>query len=197
MSCMESNMQCCGKQNHFAKACQSKGDDKQGIIWYFEDEEASIDSLVVHLVFDPATDTYKLGNNNACEEVEATLIPVSLFLDQRPARDIPAAYAMRLRIYPHSGATICLGGPKHWWHMELLERILVPLQKKVYTFLGFSLVCQSWLPIKFIIGERTMKQALCICKKVQVTYLSKVACIDASRLPLCFPKPMTLPLTYN
>ena len=38
-----------------------------------------------------------------------------------------------------------------------------------------------------------MKQVLYICKKVQVIYFSKAACIDLSILPPCFPKPMTLP----
>ena len=182
----------CGKQNHFGKVCRSKNKER-GSIRSFQNEEAAIDALIAHVVFDPATDTYKLSNNNDREEVEATLIPFSPYPDPRQTRDIPAACPTKIKIYPDSGATICLGGLKHLRQMGLTEKNLIPSKKKVRTVGGFSLVCQGWLPVKFKIGIAHTKQALYICSKVQVLYFSKAACLDIGILPPCFPKPMTSP----
>ena len=146
-----------------------------------------------HVAFDPVTDTYKQDNNNGHEEIEATLIPFSPYLDPRQAKDIPNVHSTWLKIYPDSGAIICLGGLKHLWHMGLSERNLVSSRKKVCTIEGFVLVCQGWLPVTFRIGDRSMKQALYICSKVQVIYFRKETCIDVGILPPCFPKSMTAP----
>ena len=67
-----------GKQNYFKKVCRSKGENKRGAIWSFEDEEATIESLITHVLFNPITSTYKPGNNNGHEELEKTLIAFSL-----------------------------------------------------------------------------------------------------------------------
>ena len=98
-----------------------------------------MDALIAHMIFDPATNTYRPGNNSSREEVEATLIPFSPCPDPRQARDIPSSRPTKLRIYPDSGATICLGGPKHLRHMGISEKNLVPSSKKVRTVGGFSL----------------------------------------------------------
>ena len=136
-------------------------------------------------------DTYKQDNNNGHKEVAAILIPFSPYPDPRWARDFPTTHATRVKIYPDSGVTICLSRLKHLQHMGILERNLVPSQKKVHTVGGFLLVCQGWLPVTFKIGDRSMKQAQYICSEVQVIYFSKAACIDVGILPPCFPKPMT------
>ena len=46
--------------------CQSKDDDKQGAIRCFKDEKAAMNALIAHVVFEPATDTFKQDNNNGC-----------------------------------------------------------------------------------------------------------------------------------
>ena len=51
----------CGKENHVEGVCQSKGRVRQGAVWSPEDEEAVMDALIAHMVFDPATNTYKPG----------------------------------------------------------------------------------------------------------------------------------------
>ena len=178
----------CGKQNHFEMVCQSKGADKRGAMQCIGDDEAAMDALIAHIVFDPATGIYKLGNSRF-EELEATIIPFSPCPDPRWIRDCPT----RLKIYPDSAATICLSGLTHLQHMGLSERNLVPSKKKVHTIGGFSLVCQGWLPVTFEIGSRTTRQALYICNKIQVIYFSKAACIDVGILPPCFPRPVTSP----
>ena len=65
------------------------------------------------------------------------------------------------------------------------------------TVREYSLVCQVWLPVTFKLGKETSKQVLYICRKVQVIDFSKTACIDVSRLPPYFPKPMTSPLSVT
>ena len=94
-------------------------DDDIMFLWSPEDEEAVMDALIAHMVFDPATNTYKPGNHSSREEVEATLIPFSPCPDPRRAKDIPSSRPTKLRIYPDSGATICLGGTKHLRHMGM------------------------------------------------------------------------------
>ena len=120
----------CGKENHVEGVCQSKGRVRQGAVWSPEDEEAVMDALIAHIVFDPATNTYKPGNHISREEVEATLIPFSPCPDPRRAEDIPSFRPTKLRIYPDSGATICLGGTKHLRHMGISEKNLVPLKQE-------------------------------------------------------------------
>ena len=178
----------CSKQNHFEGVCQSKGRIKQGAIWSSEDEEAVMDALIAHMIFDPATNAYRPGNNSSHEEVEATLVLFSPCPDPRQARDIPSSCPTKLRIYLDSGATICLSRTKHLRHMGISEKNLVPSSKKVHTVGGFSLTCQGWLPVTFKVGEKTTKQALYICRNVQVLYFSKDACIN-----VCFPRPMISP----
>ena len=68
---------------------------------------------------------YRPGNNSSREEVEATLIPFSPCPDPRQAKDIPSSRPTKLRIYPDSGATICLGGTKHLRHMGISEKKLL------------------------------------------------------------------------
>ena len=173
--------------------CQSKSRVKQGAIWSSEDKEAFMDALIAHMIFDPATNTYRPGNNGSHEEMEATLIPSSPCPDPRQARDIPSSCPTKLRIYPDSGATICLGGTKHLRHMGISEKNLVPSSKKVRTVGGFSLTCQGWLSIAFKVGGKTTKQALYICRNVQILYFSKDPCINVGILPPCFPRLMISP----
>ena len=120
----------CGKENHIEGVCQSKGRVKQGAVWSPEDEEAVMDALIAHMVFDPATNTYKPGNHISREEVEATLIPFSPCPDPRRAEDIPSFRPTKLRIYPDSGATICLGGIKHLRTHGNIREELGPLKQE-------------------------------------------------------------------
>ena len=60
----------------------------------FKDEGAVMDTLIVHVVCDLATDTYKVGYNNSCKKVEETMIPFSLCPDLGLARDIPIKFTI-------------------------------------------------------------------------------------------------------
>ena len=49
---------------------------------------------------------------------------------------------------------------------------------------------QSWLPVQFVVKEKTTKQAFYICKDIQHFYFSWAACIDMGILPENFPNPL-------
>ena len=123
----------CGKQDHFGRDSQSKSDERRSTCC-IKDEEAAMDALIAHVVIDRVTDTNKQDNNNGCKEVEAILILFSPYPDPKQARDIPITHSTRLKIYPDSGATICLGGLKHLWHMGLSERNLVLQEKSAHCW---------------------------------------------------------------
>ena len=135
---------------------------------------------------------YSLSKGLNSSRVKKLIFFFSLWIRDEPGTS-PTTHSTRLRIYPDTGATTYLGGLKHLQHIGLLERNLVPSRKNAHTVGGFSLVCQGWLPVTFKDGKRTTKQALYICKEVQVIYFSKAACIDVGILPPCFPKPMISP----
>ena len=185
----------CGKQNHLEMVCQLKDAEKRGAMRCIGDEKAAMDAFIARIVFDPVTGIYKLGNSDL-EELEATIIPFFPCLDPRQIRDIPAAHPTRLKItlivvQPYALVDLYTCGT--WDSQKGTWSPLKKKKKKVHTIGGFSLVCQGWLPVTFEIGSQTTKQALYICKKIQVIYFSKAACIDVRILPLCFPRPMTSP----
>ena len=72
----------CGKKNHFERVCQSKGNEKWGAIQYIKNEEAAMDAHIAHVVSDPATDNYKPGNNNGCEEAQN--VPYAFVTQREP-----------------------------------------------------------------------------------------------------------------
>ena len=114
-------------------------------------------------------------------EINASVIPFLPKLDPRRAMNIPCSHSTSLKVFPNSGVTICLGGPKHLINMDLTKNNLVPSRKIIRTVGGFTLICQGWLPVEFVKGKTT-KQALYICKDIQRLYFSKAACIDVGIL---------------
>ena len=60
----------------------------------------------------------------------------------RNPEDIPGNQSTRLKIFPDSGASICLGGPKHLYCMGLNESNLIPSKKVIHAVGGSTLI--SW-----------------------------------------------------
>ena len=141
-----------------------------------------MDSLIVHVEFDQATVSYISSNKNSVVEIEATLVSFSRRPDPRNPEDIPGNQSTRLKIFPDSGATICLGGPKHLYCIGLKESNLIPSKKVICAVEGSTLISQRWLPVKFSVGEMSTKQVLYICNNIDKLYFSKVTCIDVGIL---------------
>ena len=117
-----------------------------------QDDEANMDSLIAHVEFDQETGSY-ISNKNSDVEIEVTLVPFSPRPDPRNPEDIPGNQSTRLKIFPDSGTTIDLGGPKHLYCIGLKESNLIQ-SKKVIRAVGVStLISQGWLPVQFSVGE--------------------------------------------
>ena len=85
------------------------------------------------------------------KEIDAYVVPFSPKPDPRQARDIPRGHNTRMTIFPDSGATICLGGLKHLLNMGLTTNNLIPSRKVIRSVRVFTLMCQGWLPMEFIV----------------------------------------------
>ena len=190
LTCPAWNQTCntCGKLNHFSIVCRAKK-HHPAVIKGFEDEEAPMNTLMAHITFDQMRGTFMTADGNQLTEINALVTPFSPKPDPRRATNIPGSHSTTLKVFPDSGATICLGGPKHLINMGLTMNNLVPSKKIIRTVGGFTLMCQGWLPVEFVIRGRMTKQALYICKGIQRLYFSRAACIDVGILHRNFPNP--------
>ena len=73
--------------------------------------------------------------------------------------------------------------------MVLTTNNLIPSKKVVQAVRSFTLMCQGWLSLEFIVNGRSTKQTMYKCQKIQHLYFSKAACIDIEILPKDFPNP--------
>ena len=74
--------------------------------------------------------------------------------------------------------------------MGLNEHHLIKSSKIVKAVGGFVMTCLGWIPIEFRIGNRTSKQALYICEKVDRIYFSRSGCVEVGIISREFPYPM-------
>ena len=93
-------------------------------------------------------------------------------------------------IFPDSGASICIAGPKHIQSLGLTLKDLIPCYKEIRAVGGSILTCLEWIPLKFNITPYQTTQPVYICDKVDRIYLSKTGCIDVHIIPSTFPYPM-------
>ena len=101
----------CSIKGHFSIVCQSKSKNRFTEVRSLQYDEANMDSLIAHVEFDQETGSYISSNKNSVVEIERTLVPFSPRPDPRNPEDILGNQSTRLKIFPDSGATICLGGP--------------------------------------------------------------------------------------
>ena len=94
------------------------------------------------------------------------------------------------KVFPDSGASICLAGTVHLRELNLEKKQLIPCFKQITVVGGSTLNCFGWLPMTFSINNHTSRQALFFCEEADRIYLSRKACIDLSILPPSYPHPM-------
>ena len=159
----------CKIPNHFARVCrqQSQSDSAQ--------------ALTASVEYDQDSDTFTT-TLTSIEEIPAILSP-SL---PRHRHINP----VKMNIFPDSGASLCLVGPKHIAKFNLDTHDLIPCYKQVKAVGGSKLTCHGWLPITFQIGKNTTKQPVYICDKVDRFYFGKKGCIDVNIFSQVFPFPM-------
>ena len=76
----------------------------------FEDEEASMNTLMAHITFDQIRGTVMTTEGDSLTEINASVIPFSPKPDPRQAINIPSSRSTMLKGFPDSGTAICLGG---------------------------------------------------------------------------------------
>ena len=181
----------CGMMNHVSKACKR---GKQPYINEVDTEEnleginANMSALIAHISFNKNGKLLETFEQDIVE-INADVAPFSPIPDPRNKNNIPQYFKVfSLKVFPDSGASICLAGLKHLTLLGLNEHNLISCNKTVSTVGNFKMNCIGWLPIEFGIGGRKTKQALYICENIQKIYFSKKACVDVGLLPDFFPK---------
>ena len=178
----------CNRMNHISKVCQQ---EKKSPIYHVNAEgndDANMAALVAHIAFD---DKGKLFENFEQDivEIQTEVKPFAPIPETRNPKDIPIHYkASTLKVFPDSGASICLGGTKHMSLLGLNENNLVSCHKTITTVGNYKMGCIGWLPVEFRVGGRSTKQALYICDRIDKIYFSKQACIGVGLLPEFFPR---------
>ena len=102
-----------------------------------------------------------------------------------------------MKIFPDSGAAICLAGTKHLPKLNINMDQLIPCTKVVSAVGGSKLKCNGWLPIKFQIGTQVTTQPLYICDKVDRIYFSCQGCLETNIILPSFLYPMEKPTTKH
>ena len=72
-----------------------------------------MNTVVAHIIFDQIKGTFMSTDGYQVMEINVYIIPFSPKPDLRQAVNIPCNCSATLKVFPNSGATICLGGPKH------------------------------------------------------------------------------------
>ena len=119
----------------------------------------------------------------SCEIKE---IPIELSANTAHSKTSP----VEVKVFPDSGASICLAGPQHLEILNIKRQLLTPCNKQVRAVGGSTLTCFGWIPITFSINHHSTVQHLYICEKVDRIYLSRKACTALNILPNTFPFPM-------
>ena len=141
----------CGKPNHFSTVCQTKKEHHRAVIKSFEDEQAPMNTLIAHTIFDQIRGTFISTDGDQVMEINVSIILFSPKPDPKQAVNILRNCSTTLKVFLDSGATIYLKGLKHFLNMDLTKDNLVPTKKIIQTQGGFTLMCQVCLPVEFVI----------------------------------------------
>ena len=176
----------CGLVGHFARVCRNDSARHIQVSDDTHESDASMSALIAHVSFD------KNGKISECYdrdiiEIDAIVRPFSTIPETRRACNIPDNASTKLKIFPDSGASICLGGVKHLSSLGLSVNNLVPCKKVVTAVGNHRMICMGYLPVEFSVNGQCTKQAVYICNNIERLYFSKKACIDVGLLDKNFP----------
>ena len=187
----------CGVKNHFSRVCQYRAGaayhvSGEDVPLTSDEDSAAMLSLIAHFTFNQDNGTYKQGPCGVdVVEICAQITPFSSNPEPRDSVNVPDCnVTTTMRIFPDSGASICLGGMKHLQQLGLKPQHLIPCNKIVHAVGSFEFKCDGWLPVVFVVNGRSTKQALYVCERVERIYFSKAACMDVGILSKDFPVPM-------
>ena len=144
-------------KTYFLTVCQTKREHCRAVIKGFKGEESPMDTLFAHIMFDQIRGTFMSADGYQVTEINTSVIPFSPKPDPWWAMNIPSSRSTTLKVFHDSGATICLGEKTHLFTMGLTKDNLVPSRKIIRTVGGFTLMCQSWLPVQLVVQGKTTK----------------------------------------
>ena len=149
-------------------------------------QPSTLRGLIALVQFNPNANHFTSAT--AMEEIPASQTP-----------DMKHATTVSLPIYPHSGANICLAGPKQLAQLGLTQHQLRPCTKRVTAVGGSILTCTGWLPVKFEIEKQATVQPLFFCTKVDVYTSANRAALNSISYLCSFPDqcPHLLPPRYQ
>ena len=179
----------CHKVNHFARVCRSNQAAAREITDY--DEIATL----MACIYSP--DDAQCGQVTASPsptdgQLDAILQPYTISsANQRGKKH--NFQATEMKIFPDSGASICLAGYRHLSQMGLATSELIPCKKVITAVGGFTFTCHGWLPIEFTVAGISTRQPLYFCDTVNKIYFSRRGCIDVGILSPNFPLPSHMP----
>lgn len=205
----------CRGMNHFAKVCKSANahfvsEDDNGSqanafhlqqlvseenpakVLHVEDlvSDSDADALVAHIQFEEDNSFTDCVDPKEIEEIKIKISPFVPHPDPREPNNIPPdTLHTFMKVFPDSGASICLCGPKHLKLLGLSNNHLIKCNKIAKCVGNYRITCHGWLPVEFELCGKTSKQALYVCDKVERVYLSKRGCKALGILPSSFPNP--------
>ena len=145
----------------------------------------SANALNAHVHYNPTKDSYTNSNTNCSEEILADLKPTNTANPPNVSFNFKT-----LPIFPDSGASIGLSGPKHLQLLDIHPENLISCNKLVSAIAGSKLLVHGWVPATFHINNQQTNKLLFICDKIDRIYFSKKDCIAVNILPSSFPHPM-------
>ena len=163
----------CQIPNHFARVCRKKKDSANALL------TDAANALVASVTQKQEVPT---SNHTHIEQINIALTPCLPQHQKTPP--------IVTKVFPDSGASICLAGTSHLAKFNLTSSDLIPCNRKVTVVGGSTLLCTGWLPMSFSIGTYSTKQPLFICKQANRIYLSRKGCTDLAILPPSYPYPM-------
>lgn len=83
-----------------------------------------------------------------------------------------------MKIFPNSGASVCIAGIKHIKRLNCDVRNLRQNNTRITAVGGTKLKCHGWLPVEFKIKKYKTTQPLYICDDIDRIYFSKEEGID-------------------
>ena len=159
----------CKIENHFMQVCRQKKHKSSD----------TANALIAHVRYNHGSDIYT--SPTMAEEIPASINPALPRHQHRCAS---------VKIFPDSGASICIAGLEHLHALGITQSDLVPCIKRVTAVGGSQIICKGWIPITFRIGCHTTTQPVYFCEKVDRFYFSRKGCTDVNILPQSFPYTM-------
>ena len=152
----------CHKVNHFARVCRSSQAAAREITAY--DEIATL-MACIYSPDDASCGQVTASPSPTDGQLDAILQPYTISSANRRGKK-NNFQATEMKIFPDSGASICLAEYQHLSQMGLATSELIPCKKVITAVGGFTFTCHGWLPIEFTVAGISTRQPLYFCDTV-------------------------------